>query len=283
MEPISATVITFNEEDNIEGSLRSLHWADEIVVVDSGSTDGTLEICRKYTGRVIQRAWTGYVDQKNHAVDQSHNNWILSLDADERLSPELVEEILALRSAGFRQAGYRIPRVAWFMNRWIRHGDWYPDHQLRLFDRRLGRWQGGRVHESVKVRGAIGFTKGEIHHYTYRRLSDYIHRLETYSSLAAQDYRERGRAATPLRLVTHPAVTFLKTYLIKRGFLDGTPGLMVAVMGAISVYFKYAKLWELQGAEAGRSRTPDGTGKHAKPRGTTASPRAPSGSQHPPE
>lgn len=143
MQPISATIITCNEERNIARSLESLSWADEIVVIDSGSSDATLEICRRYTDRIIHRDWTGYVDQKNFAVDAARNDWIFSLDADERTSEELRAEILELAAAGFTNSGYRIPRVAWFLGRWIRHGEWYPDYQLRLFDRRQARWGEG--------------------------------------------------------------------------------------------------------------------------------------------
>jgi glycosyltransferase involved in cell wall biosynthesis len=246
MEQISATLITNNEEANVEEALQSLAWADEIVVADSGSTDATVEICRRYTDRVFKRAWTGFVDQKNYVVERASHDWIISLDADERIGPELAREIEQLRRAGFRHAGYRIPRVAFFMGRWVRHGDWYPDHQLRLFDRRRGRWRGGRVHESVQVEGTPGILRGEIQHYTYRSLSDYLRRLETYSTLAAQDYQQRGKKASLTKLVGNPCLTFLKAYLLKRGFLDGAPGLMVAVMGAVSVFFKYAKLYELQ-------------------------------------
>jgi len=246
MEPVSATLITYNEEANIEEALRSLAWADEIVVVDSGSTDATLEICRRYTGRICRRSWTGFVDQKNYAVAQATHDWIMALDADERIGAELAGEIRELRLAGFRKAGYRIPRVAFFMGRWIRHGDWYPDYQLRLFDRRRSCWQGGRVHESVRVEGTPGLLRGEIQHHSYRSLSAYLRRLETYSTLAAQDYQAAGRSATLAGLLGNPCAAFLKGFLLKRGFLDGTPGLMVAVMGAVSVYFKYAKLYELQ-------------------------------------
>ena len=133
------------------------------------------------------------------------------------------------------------------MGRWLRHGDWYPDFQLRLFDRRRGRWQGGRVHESFRLDGSDpGVLKGELYHYTYRSLSDYLKRLESYTTLAAADYRDRGKRSSAVRLVLDPFATFLKAYLLKRGFLDGVPGLMAAVMGAVSVYFKYAKLYELQ-------------------------------------
>jgi len=256
MPRISATVITFNEEANISEALESLGWADEIVVVDSGSTDETLEICRKHGVTLHSRSWTGYVDQKNYAVEKATNDWIFSLDADERVSPALKREIEGLLSAGPRHAGYRIPRVACFMGRWIRHGDWYPDHQLRLFDRRRGRWRGGRVHESVRLDEEPGFLNGEIHHFTYRNLSAYLRRLETYSTLAAADYHERGKASTPLRMLLNPVATFVKAYFIKRGFLDGTPGFVVAVMGAVSVFFKYAKLHELQGHKRGTKEMP---------------------------
>jgi glycosyltransferase involved in cell wall biosynthesis len=245
-KPLSATVITFNEERNIAGALERLRFADEIVVVDSGSTDATVEICRRFTDRVFHRDWTGFVDQKNYAVERAAHDWILSIDADERPTPALAAEIGRLREAGFDRPGYRIPRVAHFMGRWIRHGDWYPDYQLRLFDRRRGRWQGGRVHESVRVDAPAGVLRGEIEHYTYRSLSDYLRRLEIYSTLAAADYRARGRRASPLRLAADPPLAFLKNYVLKRGFLDGVPGLMVAVMAGVSVFFKYAKLYELQ-------------------------------------
>ena len=246
MEPLSVTLITYNEEANIEEALRRLAWVDEIVVVDSGSSDRTVEISRRYTDRVHHREWTGYVDQKNYALEKASHDWILSLDADERPSPALASEIQALRASGFTHAGYRMPRVAFFMGRWIRHGDWYPDYQLRLFDRRRGRWRGGRVHESVALDGPPGYLQGEIEHYTYRSLSAYLERLDRYSSLAAADYRARGRRASVSRLLLHPAATFLKNYVLKRGFLDGRAGLMVALMAATSVCFKYAKLYELE-------------------------------------
>jgi glycosyltransferase involved in cell wall biosynthesis len=246
MLPISATLITRNEEHNIADAMQSLSWASEIIVVDSGSSDATLEICRRYTDKIFHRDWTGYVDQKNFAVEKAQNDWIFSLDADERVSPELRKEILDLASNGFVVPGYKIPRVAFFMGRWIRHGDWYPDHQLRLFDRRRGKWQGGRVHESVKIVGSPEYLKGEIYHYTYRSISDYLRRLEIYSNLAAYDYQQKGKSSTLIALFFNPLAAFIKAYLLKRGFLDGIPGFAVAAMGAVSVFFKYAKLYELQ-------------------------------------
>jgi glycosyltransferase involved in cell wall biosynthesis len=246
MQPISATLITYNEEHNIAGALESLAWADEIVVVDSGSRDATLEICRRFTDRIIHRGWTGYVDQKNFAVEQARHDWIFSLDADERSSPQLRSEIQELARKGFRNPGYKIPRAALFMGRWVRHGDWYPDYQLRLFDRRSGRWEGGRIHESVKTSGNPEFLRGEIYHFSYRSLSDYLRRLETYSGLAALDYQEKGKSASLFKLLGNPIAAFLRAYLLKCGFLDGSPGFVVAVLGAVSVFFKYAKLYELR-------------------------------------
>ena len=246
MQPISATLITCNEAHNIEDALRSLSWVDEIVVVDSGSRDSTTEICRSFTDRVFHRDWTGFVDQKNYAVGEASNDWIISLDADERVSSELREEIVAEAGRGFGKDGYKIPRTAFFMGRWITHGDWHPDFQVRLFDRRCGQWQGGRVHESVKIAGSVGSLKGEIHHFSYRSFSEYLEKLETYSTLAARDYAQQGKTAGPWMLLAKPFAVFLKAYLLKRGFMDGSPGFSVAVMGAVSVFFKYAKLYEME-------------------------------------
>ena len=256
MPPISATVITFNEEKKIEDALRSLSFVDEIVIVDSGSGDRTLDICREYTDKIFQRDWSGFVDQKTYAVMKASNNWIISLDADERITPELQKEIETEAHAGFRYHGYRIPRTAYFMGRWIRHGDWYPDYQMRLFDRRHGNWQGGHVHESVKIVGRSGRMAGEIHHYTYRDFSEYLRKLETYSTLAALDYRQSGRKVAFWMLLGKPLSVFIKAYLMKRGFMDGAAGFAVAVMGAVSVFFKYAKLYELK-KEYGQNPGPE--------------------------
>jgi glycosyltransferase involved in cell wall biosynthesis len=252
MQPVSAAIITLNEQHNIAGALESVSWADEIIIVDSGSQDRTLEICRGFTDKIFRREWTGFVDQKNYAVAKASNDWILSLDADERVSPELREEIREEMRSGFRNDGYSIPRKARFMGRWILHGDWYPDCQVRLFDRRKGKWRGGRVHESVTVAGTTGRMRAEIHHYTYRDFSEYLRKLETYSTLAAMDYSERGRKTAPLMLLAKPLGVFVKAYLLKGGFRDGSAGFVVAVMGAVSVFFKYAKLYEI-GKESDRN------------------------------
>jgi len=258
MQPVSATIITLDEEHNIAGALESVSWADEVIVVDSGSKDRTLEICRRFTDRIFHRDWSGFVDQKNHAVDKASHDWILSLDADERISSELRKEIREEMRTGFRKDGYYIPRRARFMGRWILHGDWYPDYQMRLFDRRKGEWRGGRVHESVAVEGSTGRMRAEIHHYTYRDFSEYLRKLETYSSLAALDYFDRGRKAAPWMLLAKPLGVFLKAYLVKGGFRDGSAGFAVAVMGAVSVFFKYAKLYEIGKGSRGTTLQDEG-------------------------
>jgi hypothetical protein len=161
------------------------------------------------------------------------------------VSPELRAEIEKLEPA-VSGSGYRIPRVAFFMGRWIRHGTWYPDYQLRLFDRRRSGWKGGRVHESVKIQGKPEYLKGEIHHFVYRSFAEYLRRLETYSNLAALDYLDRGKRAIALNLFTKPFAAFVNSYLLKLGFLDGIPGFVVAVLGSISAFFKHAKFYELK-------------------------------------
>ena len=254
MHPISATVITCNEEHNIAEALQSLSWVDEIIVVDSGSEDTTLDVCGRFTDKIYHREWTGFVDQKNFAVEKASHDWILSLDADERISLQLREEVQDLSRNGFRDSGYKMPRATFFMGRWIKHGDWYPDYQVRLFDRRHGTWQGGLVHESVKTDGPVGMLKGKIHHFTYRSFSEYLNRLERYTTLAALDYRHRGKNASPWMLFGKPFAVFIKSYLLKCGFLDGTAGFTVAVLGAVSVFFKYAKLYELGRGDPGAVR-----------------------------
>ena len=243
--PISATLITLNEAENIGGALQSLAWVDEIVVVDSGSTDRTLEDLPGAHRPDIASP----VERVCRPEESRGSKCLARLDTLARCG-RTGESGADCRNTGppfLRVSPSRLPDPAsgLFHGRWIRHGDWYPDPQLRLFDRRRGVSQGGRVHESVRVRGSPGYLRGEIHHFTYRSLADYLKRLDTYSTLAAADYRDRGRRATAFKLLTNPPVTFLKGYLMRQGFRDGVPGFMVAVMAAVSVYFKYAKLYEM--------------------------------------
>lgn len=245
MRKVSAVLITHNEEHNLRDALESVRWADEIIVVDSFSTDRSVEIAREYTDKVYQRPWPGYVDQKNFAVSKAQHEWIFSIDADERVSDLLKREIEEWRKSETTFSGYFIPRKSFFLGRWIKHTSWYPDEKLRLFHRDRGRWAGGRVHESVYIADRTGRFEGELLHYSYRRVADYLQRLELYSTLAAQDYYERGKNIGFFTLTLNPFFTFIKNYIIKQGFRDGFPGLVISILASISAFFKYAKLWEL--------------------------------------
>lgn len=263
MRRLSGAVICRNEEAKIGACLSSLaEVCDEIVVLDSGSTDNTLEICRSYTQAVHFEEWRGYRDQKQRAADLASHEWVLSLDADERLSPELTLEIRKWKESDTdRLDGYRIPRVTFFLGRWIRHSTWHPDRQLRLFHRGAGRWVGGRVHERFEVAsGEVGRLSGEIQHFTYAHLDEYLDQLKRFSTLAAQDLHDRGRRTKWHDLVLHPPVVFLRNFVIKRGFLDGMPGLAVAWLAAVSTAFKYLKLYEIQRTAGSRQGSGEGTG-----------------------
>jgi glycosyltransferase involved in cell wall biosynthesis len=245
--PVSATVITKNEAESIADALTSVAWADEIVVVDAGSTDDTVAIARRFTDKVSVRPWTGYVDQKNHAASLSSHDWIFSLDADERVPDDLAAEIKALMVSEPGLRGYRIPRVSFYLGRWIRTTDMYPDYQLRLYDRRAGRWDGLHVHESVKLStGPPGYLKHDLQHYPYKNLSEHLIRMDHYTTLAARQMFEKGRRATRLELLVHPAMAFVRNYVLKGGFRDGKPGLIVSLVNSYYVMLKFAKLWELQ-------------------------------------
>lgn len=247
MTRISAVVITYNEEETIQRALNSLKAvSDEIVVVDSHSTDATVQLCSRYTDRVLKKSWQGYREQKQFATDQASHDWVLSLDADEALSPKLTEEILQWKERENDCEGYYLPRKTFFMGRWIEHTTWYPDWQLRLFKKSRGRWEGGRVHESFRVTGPTARLRGQIYHHTYESFSEYLQQLERFSSLAARDLFEQGRRAHSIHFVFHPPAIFLKNYLLRLGFLDGKPGLAVSALAAVSSLFKYLKLWEIQ-------------------------------------
>jgi glycosyltransferase involved in cell wall biosynthesis len=243
---VSVTVITLNEVEHIGAAIDSAAWADEIVVVDSGSTDGTADIARAKGVTVLTREWSGYVDQKNFAAERVSHDWIFSLDADERIPPELAAEIRALLSSEPSRRGYRVPRVTFHLGRWIRTTDFYPDFQTRLYDRRAARWRGKYVHESVAVDGPAGQLRHDLEHYSFRDLRDQLDRVNHYTTLAARQMREAGHRAGPLDLLVHPPAAFLRNYLLRRGILDGSVGLTISLVNAYSVFLKFAKLWELQ-------------------------------------
>jgi (heptosyl)LPS beta-1,4-glucosyltransferase len=243
---ISVTIITLNEADHIGAAIDSVAWADEIIVVDSGSADETLAIARTKGARVETRAWTGYVDQKNFAATLAGNDWILSLDADERVTPELASEIRSLLASTPPLAGYRVPRVTHHLGQWIRTTDFYPDYQTRLYDRRRARWRGKYVHESVEVDGGSGQLAHELQHYSYRDLSDHLARIDQYTTLAARQMHESGRRGNAVDLLIHPPAAFVRNYILRRGLLDGTAGLTLSIVNSYAVFLKFAKLWELQ-------------------------------------
>jgi glycosyltransferase involved in cell wall biosynthesis len=253
---VSVIIITLNEASHIAAAMDSVSWADEIVVVDAGSSDETMTIALGKGARVTSRAWTGWADQKNHAAALASHDWIFSLDADERATPALGAEIRALLATEPPLRGYRSPRVTFYLGRWIRTTDFYPDYQTRLYDRRAARWRPLRVHESVAVEGATGTLSHEIEHYSFRDLSDHVARINQYSSLAAKDLYERGRRAGPAALIVHPAAAFLRNYILRRGFLDGTAGLTISLINAYGVFLKMAKVREAH-AETPNSQLPD--------------------------
>ena len=242
---MTATVITLNEEANVDAALASLAWVDEIVVVDSGSTDQTVAIARRHGARVETRAWDGYSAQKNYAASIATNDWILSIDADERVPPDLAADIRALLDRGPDRRGYRVPRVTWYLGRWIRGTDWYPDYQLRLYDRRAGRWNGRRVHESVALDEPPGRLQHELQHYAYRDLSHHLTTIDRYTTLAADQWMAEGRRVSAAGLLLHPSGAFLRNYVLRGGFSQGTPGLIVSILNAYYVFLKVAKLYEL--------------------------------------
>jgi len=246
---LSVTVITRNEAADVGAALESVAWADERIVVDSGSSDGTTTIAQQYTPRVIVREWPGYVAQKNYAASIAAHDWILSLDADERVTPELAREIEALMATQPSHAGYRVPRVTWHLGRWIRTTDWYPDEQLRLYDRRAAEWTGKYVHESVSARGTTGRLRGELQHYAYRDVADHLETIDRYTTDAARQMHEAGRRAGLLQIAAHPPLAFLRNYLAHGGIRDGVPGFIISALNAYYVLLKFAKLWELQNVE----------------------------------
>ena len=245
MPKVSVTIITRNEADNIEAALASVAWADERIVVDAESTDDTVARAQPLANRVTVRPWPGYGTQKNYAAGLARHDWILSLDADERVTPALAAEIRALADAP-SAAGYRMPRVTRHLGRWIRSTDWYPDYQLRLYDRRRARWSEPTVHESVKVEGETVTLKGELEHYAYRDIAHHHRTIDRYTTLAADGMHRSGRRASATDLVVHPPAAFLRNYILRGGIRDGVPGLIVSAMNSYYVFLKFAKLWELE-------------------------------------
>lgn len=254
-ERISACITAGNEENNIRRCLESVAWADEIVVVDSFSTDKTVEICRKYTDLVYEHKWLGYIGQKNLIKDLASNPWILFIDADEEISPELRDEIVTDFEGGACAdfAGYEFPRMVNFLGKWIKHGDWYPDIKLRLIRKDRGKCWGREPHDRTTVDGPVKQLKGHMYHYTYDDISDQLATLDKFSAITAEGWFQDGKACRVYDLVLRPFFRFLRGYLLKHGFLDGYPGFVIASTISYGVFLKYAKLWELHHNSSGGS------------------------------
>jgi glycosyltransferase involved in cell wall biosynthesis len=243
---LTVTVITRDEAANIGAALESVSWADEIIVIDSRSTDETVDIARRHATRVEVRDWHGYSEQKNYAAALASNDWILSLDADERVTPALAAEIQALLRRGPGARGYRISRVTWYLGRWLHGTDWYPDYQLRLYDRRAGRWNSRKVHESFELDSTPGRLRHHLEHYAYRNVSDHISSIDHYTTLAAEQWAEEGRRTNVVELAIHPPVAFVRNYILRFGFTNGVAGFLVSTLNSYYVFLKLVKLWELQ-------------------------------------
>lgn len=243
-----------NEEANIAACLDTVRWADEILVVDSGSTDRTLEIARTYTDRVLEHAYVNSATQKNWAIPQASCEWVMVIDADERATPALQAEIQNLLKTDPPHTGYRLPRQTWFFGKPIRHCGWDPEHDapLRLFKRDAGRYEDKHVHADVILStGTAGRTTGRLEHHTYRSFDQYLEKFGRYTTWAALDARDRGEQATVMHLTLRPFWRFLRMYLLKQGFRDGKAGLILCMLAAVNVWIRYAKLWIIRRAEAG--------------------------------
>ena len=256
MPKLSVTLITKNEASDIAAALQSVAWADEIIVVDSHSSDETAAIARQYTSRVIVREWPGYVAQKNYAAAMASNDWILSLDADERVTPALADDIKSVMATTPTRAAFAMPRVTWHLGRWIRTTDWYPDYQKRLYNRRSAEWTGRHVHEALTARGTVGRLRGELQHYAFRDISDHLETIDRYTTYAAWQMHESGRRAGLLQLVGHPPLAFVRNYLLCGGIRDGVPGLVISALNSYYVFLKFAKLWELHKIRGARFQVP---------------------------
>lgn len=247
-EPFSAVIITLNAAHQLEACLRSVAFADEVLVVDSGSTDGTVELAQAQDARVLHQDWLGYGAQKRYAVEQAAHHWVLCVDADERVSPALraaIEQVMQKPAV----SGYDMPRCNRFMGRWLKHGEGYPDRSLRLFDRRDGQWSTDPVHEKVELREPPGKLKGDLLHESAEDLGAYLDKQNRYTTLQAQRLFAEGRRASLAQVALSPLLRFVKFYVFRLGFLDGVAGLVHIAIGCHNSMMKYAKLMDLTKAK----------------------------------
>ncbi len=250
LRPFSLCVITRDEERSLPRCLRSVAFASDMVVLDSGSTDRTVELAKSAGARTFVEPFRGHVAQKARAIELARNDWVLCLDADEELSPELAASIqAALASGDPTVAGFELARKTCYAGRFILHSGWWPEWRLRLFDRRLGGWTGDDPHDRVEVRGRVLRLAGACHHYAYRNLEHHLDKVNRYTTTMARGLAARGRRFSWSDLLMRPAGRFLRMYVLRRGFLDGGRGFLLATIGAFYVFLKYAKLWELTRGE----------------------------------
>ncbi len=245
---VSVCIVTYNEEKNIRDCLKSVAWVDEIIIVDSFSSDKTVNICREFTDKIMQREWKGQIDQKSFALSSTKYDWVLLIDADERLSPGLIEEIKkGLSEDSGEYDGFYFPRLVYYLGRWIKHGEWYPDYKLRLFRRVKGRIGGVEPHEKVEVSGGrVKYLEQDLWHFTYENIFDQLQTLNKFSSISAEEMAKHGKVFHPFQILLRPIIRFITGYAIRGGFKDGIPGLIIAAASSFYVFLKYSKLWELQ-------------------------------------
>jgi len=242
---LSVIIITLNEERNLRRCLESVRFADEIVLNDTGSTDRTLDIAREFNCRILEMPFPGFGVAKQKALEAATGDWVLSIDADEEMDEELQRAVKAA-VAGGEHAGYEIVRKSQFLGRWIMHSGWYPDKILRLFRREQARFTDARVHERAVVDGNIGQLTGHMLHYTYGDISQYLKKMDQYSTLSALTLHKDGRRFAASQLLVKPPAFFVKMYLLKSGWRDGLPGLILALLSSFHELVKFAKLWELE-------------------------------------
>ncbi|MDY6969924.1 MAG: glycosyltransferase family 2 protein [Spirochaetota bacterium] len=241
---ISVSIICFNEEQKIRRCLESVKWADEIVILDSFSTDATLKICSEYTNKIFKHEFDGHIQQKNRALELCSYNWVFCIDADEVISSELKESVLSidLEKTGFK--GFYVSRKVFYLGKWIHHGGWYPDYKIRFFDRRSGRWEGINPHDTVVVNGRISRLKGDLLHYSYQNVSAHLRQIDKFTDIMAFEYEKNGKKPSIINLTLRPFYKFIKMFFIKLGFLDGLRGFIIAILGAFYVFMKFVKLYE---------------------------------------
>ncbi len=246
--PLSVTIITLNEERNLPRALQSVQWAEEILVIDSGSTDRTVELGQQLGARVISRPWPGYGKQKNFAQQSAAYDWVLNIDADEFVTPELaaeIQQVLEFVGTGHSQAkGFYFPRKTFYLGRWIKHGGWYPNHLVRLADRRAASWTEPTVHETLVVKGDVFGLVGALEHDSFSGIREQILTNLNFSRLGSEDLKNKGQRASLFKLLWKPLGKFLETYVMKLGFMDGLPGLIISINAAHSMFLKYAYLIE---------------------------------------